>query len=58
MASGLDKKDEKIQVTTLLHVLGKECMEIYSNFVWENEGVRGKIALVEEKFMAHCAPLT
>lgn len=58
MASGLNKKDEKIQVTTLLHVLEKECVEIYSNFVWENEGDRGKISVVEEKFMAHCAPLT
>ena len=58
VASGLDKKDEKIQVTTLLHVLGKECVEIYSNFVWQNEGDRDKIAVVEEKFLAHCAPLT
>ena len=58
VASGLDIKDEKIQVATLLHVLEKECVEIYSNFVWENEFDRDKIAVVEEKFMAHCAPLT
>ena len=58
VASGLDKKDEKIQVATLLNVLGKECVEIYSNFVWENEGDRDKIVVVEEKFKAHCAPLT
>ena len=58
VASGLDKKHEKIQVATLLRVLGKECVEIYSNFVWENEGDRDKIAVVEEKLMAHCAPLT
>ncbi|KAL9974005.1 hypothetical protein ACROYT_G020533 [Oculina patagonica] len=56
--SGLDKKDEKIQVATLLHVLGKECVEVYSNFVWENEGDLNKIAVVEEKFKAYCAPLT
>ena len=48
----------KWQVATLLHVLGKECVEIYSNFVWENEGDRDKIAVVEEKFMALSAPLT
>ena len=58
MASSLDKKDQKIQVATLLHLLGKECVEIYSNFVWENEGDRDKIVVVEKKFMAHCAPLT
>ena len=33
VAGGLDKKDEKIQVATLFHVLGKECVGIYKNFV-------------------------
>ena len=42
VASGLDQKDEKIQVATLLHVLGKECVEIFSNFVWDSEDDRGK----------------
>ncbi|XP_068734803.1 uncharacterized protein [Montipora capricornis] len=58
VASGLDQKEEKIQVATLLHVLGKECVEIFSNFVWTSEGDRDKIAAVEEKFNSHCAPLT
>ena len=58
VASGLDQKEEKIQVVTLLHVLGKECVEIFSNFVWTSEGDRDKIAAVEEKFNSHCAPLT
>ena len=59
VASGLDQKDEKVQVATLLlHVLGKECVEVYLNFVWDNEGDRNKIAVVEAKFKAHCASLT
>ena len=58
VASGLDQKEEKIQVATLLHVLGKECGEIFSNFVWISEGDRDKIEAVEEKFNAHCVPLT
>ena len=28
-ASGLDQTEEKIQVVTLLHVLGKECLETF-----------------------------
>ena len=56
--SGLDKKEEKIQVATLLHVLGKECVEVFSNFEWENEGDQEKIAAVEETLKAYCAPLT
>ena len=58
VASGLDQKDEKIQVATLLHVLGKECVEIFSNFVWDSEDDRDKIGAVEGKFKAHRAPLT
>ena len=58
VASGLDQKDEKIQVATLLHVLGKECVEIFSNFVWDSEDDRDKIEADEGKFKAHCAPLT
>ena len=32
VARGLDQKDETIQVATLLHVLGKECVEIFFKF--------------------------
>ena len=32
VASGLDQKDETIQVATLLHMLGKECVEIFFKF--------------------------
>ena len=58
VASGLHQKEEKIQVATLLHVLGKECVEFFSNFVWTSEGDRDKIEAEEEKFNSHCAPLT
>ena len=33
-------------------------MEIFSNFGWDSEDDRDKIAAVEEKFKAHWAPLT
>ena len=39
-------------------MLGKECVEIFSNFVWDSEDDRDKIEAVEGKFKAHCAPLT
>ena len=47
-----------IQVATLLHVIGKECVEMFSNFVWTSEEDRDKIEAVEDRFNAHCAPLT
>ena len=46
------------EVAMLPHVLGKECVEIFSNFVWDSEDDRDKIEAVEGKFKAHCAPLT
>ena len=58
IASGLDQKEEKVQVATLLHVLGKECVKIYSNFVWVSEGDKNKIEVVETKFKEHREPLT
>ena len=58
VASGLDEKDEKIQVATLLHLLGKECVEIFRNFTWSSEDDKNKISVVENKFKEHCEPLT
>ena len=51
-------KPPEAHVATLLHVLGKECVEVYSHFVWDDAGDRHKIAKVEEKFKAYCEPLT
>ena len=39
-------------------MLGKECVKIFSNFVWDSEDDRDKIEAVGGKFKAHCAPLT
>ena len=38
VASGLDQEEEKIQVGTLLHVLGKECVEIFFKFCLDFRG--------------------
>ena len=57
VASGLEEKSQKIQVATLLHVLGKECQEIFSQFRWDDEGDSEKISTVEDKFQAYFEPL-
>ena len=55
VASGPDQKDEKIQVATLLHVLGKECVEIFSNFVWDSEddGIKLRPSRESSKLVVH-----
>ena len=37
IASGLDKKDGKVQATALLHVVGIEALEVYNTFQWDTE---------------------
>ena len=53
--SGLDQKDEKIQVATLLHVLGKECVEIFSYFVWDSKiiGIKLRPSRESSKLIVH-----
>ena len=41
VASGLDQKEETIQVVTLLHVLGKECLETFFKFCLDFRGRSG-----------------
>ena len=57
-ATSLSDKSEKQQVATLLHVLGEECVEIYSRFSWTDPADKNKIDPVLEKFSAYCKPLS
>ena len=45
-------EEEKIQVATLLHRFGIECVEVYFNFKRDNEGDQEEIPAVEKKFEA------
>ena len=55
MATELVEKDEKVQVATLLTVIGEEAREVYSTFTdWEREGDNKKIAPVLKKFAMYC----
>lgn len=57
LATELSKKDEKIQVATLLTVIGEEAREVYSTFTdWEREGDNEKIEPVLKKFATYCKP--
>ena len=53
----LNKKSEKIQVATLLTVIGEEAREVYATFTgWENEDDNNKIEPVLQKFADYCHP--
>ena len=42
LASGLSKKDPKIQSAMLLHVISPAALEVYNTFIWENENNKQK----------------
>lgn len=57
LATELSEKDEKIQVATLLTVIGEEAREVYSTFTdWARAGDKEKIEPVLTKFATYCKP--
>ena len=56
LAADLTDKDEKVQVATLLTIIGEDAREVYSTFDWENEGDEVKMELVLKKFSDYCEP--
>ena len=57
LATELNKKDEPVQVATLLTVIGKEAREVFATFSnWTNKGDDAKIKPVLTKFATYCQP--
>jgi len=57
LATELNKKHEKVQVATLLTIIGEEARDVHSTFTdWESEESKQKITPVLDKFAAYCQP--
>jgi len=56
LATELDKKDEKIQIATLLTIIGEEAREVFSTFQWSSAEDDRKIAEVLKRFREYCQP--
>ena len=55
-ATEKDKKNEKIQIATLLTLLGSEALDAYRNFKFDPATDKEKIKVVKEKFTTLYAP--
>ena len=56
-ATGLNKMDKNIQVSTFLTVIGSESHEVYSTFDWgEVDPKEATLSQVMEKFSQYCTP--
>ena len=49
-ASGKDSEEEQVQCAVLLHLIGKEALEIYSTFRFATGEDPNKIAYLKKKF--------
>ena len=57
LATELDKKAEKVQVATLLTIIGEEARDEFSTFTdWADQDSSTKIAPVLQKFPEYCQP--
>ena len=56
LATGLNEKVEKVQVATLLTVIGEEAREVFATFNWAAVGDEAKISKVLQKFEQYCQP--
>ena len=56
LATELNDKTEKVQVATLLTVIGEEAREVFATFTWDTVGDESKIQQVLTKFERYCQP--
>ena len=59
-ATGIEKKDDKVKIATLLHVAGEQAIQVFNSFKWNEEGdAEGdeeKYDKVIKKFKNFCEP--
>ena len=58
IASGIEKKSERIRVATFLHVAGVEAQKRYNGFIWSSEEDKGKLEDIISKFEQDCVRKT
>ena len=56
LATGINSKQEKVQVAILLTVIGEEARGVFSTFTWDGDGDNEKITPVLTKFAEYCEP--
>lgn len=55
-ATGIEGKAQKVQSSTLLHVIGDEALEIYNTFEFTQQEDRLKLKVLLDKFEEHFTP--
>ena len=58
IASDTCAKSDKVRVATFLNLAGRDAVEVYNTFSWDNDDDKHLIANVVDKFQAHCSEKT
>lgn len=56
MASGAVKKDKEVQIAIILNCAGPQIIDIYDQFIWDEEGDEKKPDKLFEKLEGYCNP--
>ena len=56
MASGAVKKDKEVQIAIILNCAGPQIIDIYDQFIWDEEGDEKKLDKLFEKLEGYCNP--
>ena len=56
MASGTVKKEKEVQIVILLNCAGPQIIDIYDQFIWDEEGDEKKPDKLFEKLEVYCNP--
>ena len=56
MASGAVKKDKEVQIAIILNCAGPQIIDIYDQFIWDEDGDEKKPNKLFEKLEGYCNP--
>ncbi|KAJ8048052.1 hypothetical protein HOLleu_00217 [Holothuria leucospilota] len=56
VATGANEKNEEVQSSLFLHIIGEEALAIYNTFKFERQGDEKKLQCIKAKFEAYCNP--
>jgi hypothetical protein len=51
MASGAVKKDKEVQITIIVNCAGPQIIDIYDQYIWDEEGDEKKHSFIKRKFI-------
>ena len=56
ISTEMNKKSQKVQTATLLRCMGRQVLQIYDTFTFDDDDAKLNLKIVCDKFQAYCEP--